>query len=51
MPKNFIGEIAPHGGVLVDRVCTAPKREQAVARAAPLAHPDAEPGLTFPTLN
>lgn len=36
MPNNYIGEIAPHGGVLVDRLLTGEARTRAAARAAGL---------------
>ncbi len=36
-PKNeYVGQIAPHGGVLVDRLLRGAAREQAIARAAKL---------------
>lgn len=34
MTKNYIGEIAPHGGVLVDRMLYGDERDAAIARAA-----------------
>lgn len=36
MSKSYIGEIAPHGGALVDRILTGAARERALARAAHL---------------
>lgn len=33
MNNNYIGEIAPHGGTLVDRVLTGAERERALERA------------------
>ena len=35
---NYIGEIAPHGGVLVDRMLHGAERDQAITRAARLKH-------------
>src|SRR5512142_245926 len=36
MPSNYIGEIAPHGGELVDRLLIGDARAQAAARASGL---------------
>lgn len=36
MATNYIGEIAPHGGVLIDRMLTGAERDAAIARAASL---------------
>ncbi len=36
MTKEYIGEIAPHGGKLVDRMLAGAARDQAIARAAKL---------------
>lgn len=33
MAKNYVGEIAPHGGTLVNRVVTGAEKEKIVARA------------------
>ena len=33
---NYIGEIAPHGGVLIDRMLRGAEREAAIARATTL---------------
>lgn len=38
MQNDYIGVIAPHGGVLVDRILRGAEREQAIARAAGLKH-------------
>ncbi len=36
MPNSYIGEIAPHGGILVDRLLTGEARAKAAARASGL---------------
>ena len=33
MAKEYVGEIAPHGGTLINRVVTGAERDQIVARA------------------